>query len=528
MSIRTSKLTGSGSILQGSEVSYSYSEDVTSLQPSELSGGAGQVTLQAIAQESIISGDKHPATKLSINNTMSVIDDNAGEVEFQVKKVIINSELVSITGSTIDATLNVDRTALPMGGPVDNPKTLKDAIDYYCALVDITAYYSDDLLDYVEAKPVNFIGWQGNVWEHLKMLCAGVSASDTEYVPMEMHIELNALTFRIAKTQTIDVLSNASSISTEIDAFNAAQQVEITSYTTSYKSNGIITEQESRVDEILGIQNVTINDQLQVEAGETLIKRFTVNSSLTSVNQPLNKSAITSLPYTGATGEYVVVGSDDLPILPAQWLAQGGQLDVSLTENPNEIQIRIVAPAVTQIDAAGGGTTLAPYKIGVESSGAESYPALWITGTGVFYDEKLTIFPTGSPTEYAPNISAPSVTNLFINNDADLYTRGVAAAQWECGPRVKINVENPVDSSFGTTIGSMFVYEQNRYRIDSVSFSQNGSTISAVASAPISEFNTNWAGKTFQDFTDFAFDPDNSPDSYLSFNEFTIIPLAKV
>jgi len=139
MSIRTSKLTGSGSILQGSEVSYSYSEDVTSLQPSELSGGAGQVTLQAIAQESIISGDKHPATKLSINNTMSVIDDNAGEVEFQVKKVIINSELVSITGSTIDATLNVDRTALPMGGPVGNPKTLKDAIDYYCALVDITA-----------------------------------------------------------------------------------------------------------------------------------------------------------------------------------------------------------------------------------------------------------------------------------------------------------------------------------------------------------------------------------------------------
>jgi hypothetical protein len=526
MGIRTSKLTGSGSILPGTEIGYSYSEDVTSLEPSELSGGAGQVTLQAIAQDETFTGTSHPATKLAINNTMSIIDDDAGEIEFRVQKVSINNELASITGSTINARLNVERTAPPIG----NNKTLKNAIDTYCGLVDITPYYSDDLLPYVSGRQVNFIGWQGNVWEHLKMLCAGVSASASAYVPIEMFIERDALNFRIAKSRFIDVTSNASSITTEIDSFDAAQEVQITSYETFYAQNRVITEKESRVDEILGLEKVSINDQLQVEAGETLIKRFTVNASLESVNPPVNVAEITTgFPYSGTTGEYVVVGRDDLPILPSQWAAEGGSLKVSLTENPNEIEITITAPPVDEIAAAAGGVTLAPYKVGTESAGGSAtYPALWITGTGVFYEEKVNTFLTGAPTEYAPEVSAPSVINPFITSDSDLYARGVAAAQYNCGPRVSVNIENPADASFGTTIGSMFFYEQNKYRVESVNFSPTGASLSASACASIADFNAKWVGKTFEDFTNFALDPEVSPDNYLSFNEFTIIPLSEV
>lgn len=527
MGIRTSKLTGSGSILAGSEISYSYSEDVTSLEPSNLTGGAGQVTLQAIAEDRILAEGGHPATKLAINNIMSVIDDDAGEVEFQVQKVSINSELASITGSTLQARLNVDRTAAPVGGPQGNEDTLKDAIDYYCSLVDVFPDYDDELLPYITSKNVNFIGWQGNVWEHLKMLCAGVSASDSADVPIEMHVAVDSLRFRIAKTTVRDFTSNASSIALEIDSFDAAQQIDVTSYETSYQQNGIVVEQESRVDEILGLENVSINDQMQVGAGETLIKRFIVNASLETVNQPINVAAISSFPYTGSTGEYVIVGSDDLPVLPAQWLGQGGRLSVSLTENPNEIEVTVVAPPVDEIAAAAGGTTLAPYKVGVESAGNVSYPALWITGSGVFYKEKISTFLTGAPTAYAPEINAPSVVNPFIISKLDLYTRANAAAQWNCGPSVKLSISNPVDCAFGETIGSMFYYQDNKYRVESVSFSASGTNLTATAVAPISEFNSKWTGKTFADFTNFAFDGDAQPDNFLSFNEFSIIPLAE-
>jgi hypothetical protein len=74
----------------------------------------------------------------------------------------------------------------------------------------------------------------------------------------------------------------------------------------------------------------------------------------------------------------------------------------------------------------------------------------------------------------------------------------------------------------------MFYYEENKYRVETVQFSQSGANITAVAVAPIEEFNENWAGKTFSNFTNFAFDGEAQPDNFLSFNEFTVIPLAKV
>lgn len=524
MSAKTFKLTGSGSVLEGSEISFSFTEDVTSLEPTELSGGTSQVQFQAIAVEEIKTATAHPNSKFLINNTMSVIDD-ADEIEFRVRRVSKNNELVSVTGETVQARLDVEKTAEPVAG---TGATLKEALDYYCSLVDVFPVYDSDLLPYLDNKQVSFIGWQGNVWEQLKALCAGVSASNTEDIPIEMYIDIYTLNFRIAKNRTADLISNASDISLEIDSFDASQQVDITVYETEYKQNAVVTEEEDRTDEILGLQNVSINDQLQVEAGEVLIKRFPVKASLESVNQPVNVASISSLPYTGTTGEYVVVGSDDLPILPAQWQDQGGRLSVALTENPNEIEITIIAPPVDEIEAANGDTTLAPYKIGIESAGAETYPALWITGTGVFFEKKLKSFYTGADSNYTSEELQPAnVENIFMNTTFDVATRGVAAAQYNCGPKVNLKITNPVDCSFGTTIGSTFIYDNNKFRVTSVRFNQNDAEIEATGCASIADFNGKWTGKTFDDLTDFAFDPDDSLDDYLSFNEFTTIPLAE-
>lgn len=524
MSAKTFKLTGSGSVLQGSEISFSFTEDVTSLEPTELSGGTSQVQFQAVAVDEVKTATSHPNSKFLINNTMSIIDDT-DEIEFRVKKVSKNNELVTVTGETVQARLDVERTAAPVAG---TGATLKEALDYYCSLVDVFPVYDSALLPYLEAKQVSFIGWQGNVWEHLKALCAGVSASDTEDIPIEMYIDVYTLNFRIAKTRTADFVTNASDISLEIDSFDANQQIDITVYETEYKQNAVVTEEEDRTDELLGLENVSINDQLQVDAGEVLIKRFPIKASLESVNQPANVASISSLPYTGTTGEYVVVGSDDLPILPAQWQGQGGRLSVALTENPNEIEITIIAPPVDEIAAANGGTTLAPYKIGIESAGAEVYPALWITGTGVFFEKKLKSFYTGADPVYTAEEAQPAtVENIFMNKPFDIATRGVAAAQYNCGPNLKLNVKNPVDASFGTTIGSTFTYDDNKFRITSVRFDQAGAEIEAIGCAEIADFNAKWTGKTFADLTAFAFDPNDSLDDYLSFNEFTTIPLAE-
>jgi len=522
MRIRAVPVTGSGGIVPGSEISYSYSEDVSSLEPSKISGGNGQITVSAIASDENASFRAHP--RLLINNIMRLEDEDHGDIEFQVRKVNVNNRLVVLTGETVEAKMNVERVAQPVGGP---GATLKDAIVYYCGLVDVFPIFEDDLSDILDNHPVNYIGWRGNVWEYLKALCAGTSASTTEDVPMEMVVDVDTLKFRIAKTVNKNFTKNASSIAVDVDSFDTSRSVNINYYETEYKQNGIVRE-DSDADRLVGFTpGVSIQDQMQVEAGETIVKRFKINASLNSVNNPEAVASIVPIPYTGTSGQYVVVGTDDLPVQPTQWLAEGGSLTVSLTENPNEIEIRITAPEASQLQQAGdpNAFSLAPYKIGVESAGGVDYPALYITGTGVFFERKTKRFLTGASEQYTTDLEGPEIDNIFINNMQDLSTRGVAAAQALCGPAVKISISNPADLSFKDSLGAITKHSRQKYRIESVNFSQTDASLTGSSAVSFSDFNEIWSGKTFAQFTAVMGDKVLSPDDYISFNEFTAIPL---
>lgn len=525
MGTRIVNATGSGNIQDGSLISFSYSEDVTSLEPSNLNGGVGQVSISgAVIKEDRI-GNTHPSSKLIINNDIVLTDDIFGSVQFQAESLNVGNEVVSITGSTIHERLNVDRTAGSQGG---TGATLWTAIIYYCGLVDIVPQISAGLEATLDAIPVNFIGWQGNVWEHLKMLCAGVSINSSGNIGLEMFIDNDTLVFREALATEVDFSEFIEDVSLSIGSTDTAKRLNLTKYETVYGVNRVIAE-EDRGTLTAATRNVTIDDRMQVDAGETLVKRFKVNASLESVNQPQVVSQISPLPYPleGGFGQYVVVGNDDLPILPAQWTAQGGSLTVSLTENPNEIELVIVAPPAPSLPTVDdpGAVTPAPYKIGVESSGEEDYPALYITGTGVFFERKTKSFITGASDTYTSKDSATDVDNPFITTDHNLSTRGVAAAQAQCGPEISLNMSVADGVAFGSTIGNVFNYESNKYRLSSIQFSDSSVSVTGVGCARFSDFNAKWTGKTFANFTSVAFDPAVLPNEALTFNEFSVIPL---
>lgn len=524
MSTKLSNTTGSGSVLPNSIMSFSYTEDVTSLQPKDLKGGAGQVTVSAIAASKETMPDKlHPSSKLLINNTMRLEDDLFGNINFVAKSVSLQDSVVSVTGETLQARLNVEKTAAPQGG---SGATLWTAIIYYCGLVDIVPTISTELQATLDAIPVNFIGWQGNVWEHLKMLCAAVSLSDTDNIGLEMFVNEDELVFREAKTTEIDFSEHIMSKSIQVTSVDTAQSQAITYYDTSYGVNQVIAERD-RTGLTDATQNVTIDDQMQVEPGETVVKRFTVNASLESVKQPIVVSAISTLPYTGSTGEYVVVGSDDLPIQPSQWTAEGGSLTVSITENPNEIELVIVAPPATELPTAQNPArvTLGPYKIGTETADGEDYPALYIVGTGVFYEEKTKVFGTGASQDFTSEEDSANITNPFFVDKFDVSCRGVAAAQAACGPTIGLSITVADGVQFADSIGKIFYDGSNKYRISSVSFSSENASIQAEACANFTDFTNIWTGKTFNDFTARAGDQATYPDEAMKFNEFSVIPL---
>jgi hypothetical protein len=533
MPIKLENISGNGSILPNSIFSYSYSEEVQALEPTNIAGATSQVTVSAIAVESEAT-DPHTDSKLLINNPMLFSDSLRGEVSFRVKNVSKNNGALSITGDTLGSRLNVERTAEPHGG---EGATLLTAIQVYCELVDIIPVIDEDFAEELDDVPVNFMGWNGIVWEKLKELCAGFSVSTEDNVGLEMVIINDELVFRKAKQTTISLKQGLSSESINIEAFETARSVKVYNYNTSYGLDQVyyeISNLDNSKDEQDRFQS-SIDDSMQVEAGNTLRKRFNVNATFDSINQPVCVSQITRTPpapYAGETGEYVIVGIDDLPIEPAQWNENGGLLTVELVDEngeplpPGEIELVITAPKVTGLPQAADANevSFAPYKIGVESSGEAEYPALWLTGTGVFFDKKEKLFLTGSSDEYTSKAEGPTVDNIFIINDRNAASRGVAAAQANCGPRITVNQEVSSGFNFGENIGSIQTIGLNEYRITSANFSEGSVSLISSAAFTIDQWNTIWDDLTFEDFEDTVLDPELFPDDALRFNEFTVIP----
>jgi hypothetical protein len=242
--------------------------------------------------------------------------------------------------------------------------------------------------------------------------------------------------------------------------------------------------------------------------------------TLETINQPQCVSTIIPLPYDGPVGKYVIVGSDNLPVLPAQWEGEGGKLEVSLTDVPNEIEVKVTGPRALSLPTAAdpNAQTLAPYKIGVETSDGVDYPAFYITGTGVFYNKQTTNFLTGSSDVITTVDESPtSVDNIFITTAHDLSAKGVAAAQKICGPQV--NLTRTIDGveGFGTLIGSTEYVETSRFRVKSAAYSESDISLTYSVSPLVSDFNNIWDEKTIANF--------NTAFSGVAFNEFTVIPL---
>jgi hypothetical protein len=238
MPIKLENVSGNGSIQPESIFGYSYSEEVSSLQPSSLSGATSQVTVSAMSVNSELT-DSHADSKLLINNEMLLTDSRYGSVGFMVKGLSKSNEAVLITGDTVESRLNVERYAGPHGGSGSN---LLTAINYYCSLVDVVPVISSEFASEMASVPVNFIAWKGILWEKLKELCAGFSASTTNNVGIEMLILDNELVFRKARQVVIDIERNLISDSVSIESFESAKSVKVFNYNTEYGEDKVFYE----------------------------------------------------------------------------------------------------------------------------------------------------------------------------------------------------------------------------------------------------------------------------------------------
>jgi hypothetical protein len=490
-------VSGSGDFKDASLISFSYAEDATPISPANLNGGTGQVSAQLVQNEAT------RGSRIAINNEALLSDEEYGNINFTIKKLSLNEGLVSVNGSTIQAKLDVERVAQPQGSDAGG-YNLYEAIVYYCSLVDVVPSFEAGLQAQLELIDIDFIGWKGNVWEHLKMLCSAYPI-DEDGSLLEMYILEDQLWFRQALSTTLQTADLISSQSIEIDAYDASQTVKLVKYSTDYRADSLIRQQNIDSFNYANLELVSITDSFQVQANEKITRRVLINASLESVESPI---PVQSIVFPVTYSQYVIVGKDEVPLTAAQWEGQGGLVEVSLTENPNEIEITITGANYPELE---------PFKIGVESSGGEDYPAFYLRGTGVFFEKTEHTLYTGAPDSEIGE--AALIDNPFITSDEIFWGAAARINRELCGPTFSLNQSIPTGIEFGTTTGSIVEAFDSKFRIDKTNFGQTGVTIQGSSYVTFADFDAVWSGDDISDF--------NTSMDGLTFNEFSIAALTK-
>jgi hypothetical protein len=423
--------------------SFSVQEDATPIDPSSSAGGVG--TLSVTVDD---YGDIDMAT-----GGLVFTDGSRGKTSGFVRDISTNDGLSTVTADSSLGLFNTVKTALPFVG------TLAQAVQHYCDLVGIP---NDVVVDTsIASRSVVYPGWTGNAWARIKEMLTAEQ--------VEMALVFDRIYVRPLRLLTADQ-ERLTTSGRQINSDGAARTVEV------YYYNHVAGSQL----EVYPPATVAEPQILVVNANETQVVSQQLESSVSSVNQPVATFFVDNTSYAGTNGVYSVTGVDELPIQPAQWLAEGGSLTVATTDDPSVIEITVRGANLP---------SLSPFRIAMASGSSNFYNSLHITGTGVNWNKELISIPTGTTSNTTATDVGVTVDNPFIRTINQAYTAGIRTAGSYAGLNYTISGNAYALNRSGDDRGliSATVADFNVKYIDDL----------------ISDFNALWSGSTFADFDEY-------------------------
>lgn len=361
---------------------YTVVEDSTPLDPSDTTGGFGQITATL---------ESRPGGERTMGQTLTLEDGSLGQTTGIVRGINDDDISMSFTADSRIALLAVERTCQPFIG------TLTAGITYHLGLCGITTGIVID--PEFNSVNVKLPGGRVNVYDRLKAMGAAYGFETTLVsgnVVVRAPWKNTAVTYRDIST------------SRSYDQSNFSQAVS-GYYYNSYSGNNIAYP----------LHGLTDSAQVyQVDAGETLVYEIPLDASLSSVEQPV---AALSVDYGDmATSQYSVVGSDGGAVDPATWLGSGGSVTVSIGEDTRTLVLKITGANME---------SLAPFRIAVPTGENEYYSSLRVRGVGVFWDKQLMTLVLNQNTDQAPDEMGTLVDSEFMETADQLYHRLLLAAE---------------------------------------------------------------------------------------------------
>jgi hypothetical protein len=424
-------------------INYSYTEGSTPLVPGDDSGAIGDVSIEVL--------NENDASILLYKDDFYLQDRVHGSVIGSVESVSGNNDTVTMGGRSRLSVLNVDAVIPPRSGAIG---------DIIQAVINDLGITTNILKDgNLSTDTVRVPGYEGDVWVYVKQLC---SAYEVEVTVIRDYIVI-----RPTRQRTIDA-SNIIDKSWQVQDIELAQTFDVAYYNYTPRSDYLVYPEGGWTPEV---------QVYQVAANETTEFELDLEFFLTSIQQPTVQDTVTK-EYDVAS-VYSVSGNDNLPVSAAFWTDYGGDMSFEILGDGSRVKVTITGPTYEP---------LSPYTIGI-SDGSTSYSTLRIVGTGMDFNRLLYTEKTGLLPAEAPLVKGQEIDNPAIDTLEDAKKYALSARRLYSLPTQTYSTSSNEFPRLAGSIPSIFYPSFDDYN-DSL---PTGYTFA--------NFNSDYVGKTFDDFT---------------------------
>lgn len=425
-------------------INYSYSEGATPLVPGDQSGAIGDISMDVL--------DISDTSILLYKDEFYLHDNFHGSVIGNVENVAGSNDVITMGGRSILSYLNIDAVIPPRRDTIGN------VLEAVFGDVGLTTNIIKD--SELGTATVNAPGFEGDVWVYVKDLC---NAHEVEVTVVREYIVI-----RPARKRKIDA-TNIVERNWQVQDITLAQNFDIAYYNYEQVEDFLVYPKGGWTEDV---------QVYQVGSNETTTFDIPIDFYLTSINQPSIQANVAK-EYAGPASVYAVSGNDGLPITPAQWTAQGGDMSFAIKGDGRIIEVTLTGPDFPE---------LAPFTIGL-NDGSSSYSTLRITGDGMNFDRQIYTEKTGLAASDTPTVNAGEIDNTAIDTLADAKRYALFARRLYSLPQQTFSTSAPQFPRLEGAVTTVLY----------PTFADFDDTL--PASYAFTNFNADYSGLMFEDFT---------------------------
>lgn len=328
-------------------------------------------------------------------------------------------------------------------------------------------------------------GWNGELWYHLKLLCAAER--------IQISISPTGGVYISPSTPDKSDPHILSSHGVSYAESSIAEFVEVYKYDNEWRENSIAYPIGGWTED---------TEILSVKAGEEAEYNIELSASLVEFQPPQLVDFVASTHTSGSV--YTVLGDDDgFPITPAQWTRSGGSVTFEL--NPDTTSIKVKMKGATGI-VTGTGDPIRSFSLALAAdTGGSRYSTLRILGTGTFFERTVLKFPTGVPSDKTGTEVGATIDNPFISTMSQAVKAGSLSAYKFSGSVPSVQTSSPSSDSIQighSTLTQLIEGKNEDFRVREVTYSPGTVTITGDYHLTWGNWEESLGTQTYQSITD--------------------------